>query len=228
MVNYEVDAALLRPFVPRGTELDTWKGSSFVSLVAFRFLDTRVLGLPIPLHRDFAEVNLRFYVRRVLGSELRRAVVFLREVVPRRTIVAVARWVYNEPYVASPTRGQVAPTPPPSVEYAWRLKGAWHTCAAKARLPGSVPEPQTLEAFIIEHHWGYTRQRDGGTIEYRVEHPRWTAWLVADFRLQADVASLCGPELGAALVQPRSVLIADGSPVRVFWPQRGVASAAAG
>jgi hypothetical protein len=32
--------------------------------------------------------------------------------------------------------------------------------------------PGSEEEFITEHYWGYTRQRDGGTIEYRVEHPR--------------------------------------------------------
>ena len=64
MLNYEADAALLRPLVPAGTELDTWGGVTYASVVGFLFLDTRVLGVPIPFHRDFEELNLRFYVRR--------------------------------------------------------------------------------------------------------------------------------------------------------------------
>ena len=78
MLNYEVDASLLLPFVPSGTELDRWNGKVFVSLVGFRFLKTKLLGfLPIPLHSNFDEVNLRFYVRRQEGDEIRRGVVFV-------------------------------------------------------------------------------------------------------------------------------------------------------
>src|SRR5258706_9709950 len=35
MLNYEVDAGLLLPFVPAGTELDRWNGKVFVSLLDF-------------------------------------------------------------------------------------------------------------------------------------------------------------------------------------------------
>lgn len=220
MANYEIDPALLQPHLPAGTELDLWEHSTFVSLVALRFRDTRLLGVPIPLHRNFEELNLRFYVRRVVGQEVRRAVVFLREVVPRHAITAVARAVYNEPYVTLPMRSEVDPTPPPSARYAWRLNGSWHSCKAQGKAPGRVPELDTLDAFITEHYWGYTRQRDGGTIEYRVEHPRWTVWSVPDFQLEADLGALYGTALASALDRPRSVLIADGSPVRVFWPRR--------
>jgi uncharacterized protein YqjF (DUF2071 family) len=57
MLNYRVDPSLLEPLVPRGTILDAWRGATYVSLVGFLFRDTRVLGVPIPLHRDFEEVN---------------------------------------------------------------------------------------------------------------------------------------------------------------------------
>jgi uncharacterized protein YqjF (DUF2071 family) len=220
MASYEIDAALLEPYVPSGTTPDSWMGGTFVSLVAFRFLDTRVLGLPIPLHRNFDEVNLRFYVRRVVGSEVRRGVVFLREVVPRRAIAAVARLLYNEPYIAVPMRSVVQPTPPPSVEYRWRLEGSWHSCAATATGPGILPQPETFEAYIAERNWGYTRQRGGGTIEYRVEHPRWTVWRVTDFRVPAELTGLCDRALASVLVEPRSVLLADGAPVTVSSPRR--------
>src|SRR5688572_20837157 len=77
LANYAVDPALLRDYVPAGTELDTWQGGHLVSLVAFQFLDTRVCGMAIPGHRNFIEVNLRFYVRRHLKAGWRRGVVFI-------------------------------------------------------------------------------------------------------------------------------------------------------
>ena len=64
MLNFAVDPALLRPFLPAGTEIDSFEGRTYVSLVGFQFNDTRVAGFAIPFHRSFEEVNLRFYVRR--------------------------------------------------------------------------------------------------------------------------------------------------------------------
>src|SRR5438105_3314941 len=104
MLNFAADPKILRPLVPSNTELDFYKGQTFFSVVGFLFLDTRVVGLPIPLHRDFEEVNLRFYVRRKSGDEWRRGVVFVRELVPRRAIALVARLFYGEPYLGLPMR----------------------------------------------------------------------------------------------------------------------------
>jgi hypothetical protein len=68
--------------------------------------------------------------------------------------------------------------------------------------------------------WGYTRQADGGTVEYRVEHPRWRVWRAETSTLECDVASLYGSEfVGPLAVAPASALVAEGSPVVVY---RGV------
>src|SRR4029079_1533831 len=98
MANYEVDPALLGPRLPAGTTLDLHEGRCFVSLVGFMFLDTRVLGFPVPFHVNFEEVNLRFYLKRELETEIRRGVVFIKEIVPRFAIATVARVMYGEPY----------------------------------------------------------------------------------------------------------------------------------
>ena len=90
MANYEVDPAILRNRVPAGTEIDLWSGRCFVSVVGFMFLDTRIMGIPVPFHRNFEEVNLRFYVTRTIDGEIRRGAVFVKEIVPRRAIVLVA------------------------------------------------------------------------------------------------------------------------------------------
>jgi hypothetical protein len=63
-LNYACPRAWPDPLVPRGTELDTWQGQTLVSLVGFLFAGTRLKGLPVPGHRTFEEVKLRFYVRR--------------------------------------------------------------------------------------------------------------------------------------------------------------------
>lgn len=217
MLNYEVDPALLRPLVPAGTELDAWSGITYASVVGFRFLDTRVLGIPIPFHRDFEELNLRFYVRRKGPEGWRRGVVFVKELVPRFAIAAVARAVYNENYVAVPMRHRVDvhPSSDGIVEYGWRHGGRWSGLRAEVTGEAAPLVAGSEAEFITEHYWGYARQRDGGSVEYRVEHPRWNVWR-ATATLDCDVAALYGPGFAEFLAgPPLSALVADGSPVIV-------------
>ena len=225
MLNYRVEPSLLAPLVPAGTELDAWQGTTFVSVVCFLFRRTRLLGLPIPFHRNFEELNLRFYVRRAQGPDTRRGVVFVKELVPRRAIATVARLVYNEPYRALPMRHQIdldASTGDPTyVEYGWRLGGRWARVSVVPRGPSAPIATGSEEEFITEHYWGYTRQRDGSTVEYEVEHPRWRVWQASEATLDADVEALYGADFARVLAgRPSSAFLADGSAVRVMRPVR--------
>jgi hypothetical protein len=226
MLNYQVAPELLRPHVPAGTELDTWQGASYLSVVGFLFRNTRILGAVVPFHRHFEEVNLRFYVRRKVGSEVRRAVTFLKELVPRRAIATVARLAYNEPYKALPMRHHLGSVDtstgaPSVVEYAWRQRSGWSRLVVKPAGSAESPRAGSQEEFITEHYWGYTRQRDGGTVEYRVEHPRWHVWPVAQAGLEGDLAEIYGPAVAGVLSDaPASAFLADGSAVTVFAPSR--------
>lgn len=218
MLNYPIEPSILAPHVPRGTELDEWGGRTFISLVAFSFLDTRVKGVAVPFHRDFEEINLRFYVRFKGPEGWRRGVVFVREVVPRRAIASIARWLYNENYVACPTRSdrQQAADGSRILEYGWSHKGNWLTIGATHSGSPSLPEKGSEEEFITEHYWGYTSQRDGGTVEYRVEHPQWNVWPASDHVASGDFADFYGSEFAEALRStPSSAFVADGSAVTV-------------
>lgn len=221
MLNFVVDPKVLGPRVPVGTELDFHEGRTFLSVVGFLFLDTRVVGLPIPLHRDFEEVNLRFYVQRKSANEWRRGVVFVRELVPRRAIALIARTFYGEPYMALPMRhvlehkdGDVF------AEYQWRRGRRWETLGMTA-----TGEPQSAaqgshEEFITEHYWGYTARRDGCS-EYRVEHPRWRLWTAKTTKFEAEVATLYGPPFVEPLAAtPVSAFIAEGSHIQVHRRNR--------
>ncbi|HMG05388.1 MAG TPA: DUF2071 domain-containing protein [Chthoniobacterales bacterium] len=216
MLNFAIDPEILAPLIPSGTELDFHNRQTFLSVVGFLFLDTRVVGFRIPLHRDFEEVNLRFYVRRKSTDGWRRGVVFVRELVPRQAIAIVARTFYGEPYYALPMRhslehkeGRVL------AEYQWRRGKRWETLGMTA-----IGEPQGVaqgshEEFITEHYWGYTARRSG-TSEYRVEHPRWRLWTAQTTKFEADVATLYGPQFVAALSAPAvSAFIAEGSHIEV-------------
>lgn len=125
MLNYEVDAAVLQPLVPRGTELDLHEGCALASVVGFRFLRTRLLGIAVPFHWDFEEVNLRFYDRRSTNGEVGRGVVFVREIVPRAAIAHPPWhvWTGSAPALAADVTGLYgasfasAPANPPRSSY---------------------------------------------------------------------------------------------------------------
>ncbi|HSY19647.1 MAG TPA: DUF2071 domain-containing protein [Candidatus Acidoferrales bacterium] len=219
MLNYEVDAAILKPFVPAGTELDVWSGKNYVSLVGFLFLNTRVRGIPIPFHQNFEELNLRFYVRRKAEDGWRRGVVFIKELVPKAAIAFVARKFYNENYVALPMSHRIerAGDAIKSAAYFWQFNGRQNHLKvetqgeAKPLVAGSEPE------FITEHYCGYARQREGTTMEYRVEHPRWRVWESQAAEFQGDAVGLYGPQFGEVLGRPpASAFLAEGSEVAVF------------
>jgi uncharacterized protein YqjF (DUF2071 family) len=215
MLNFRADPELLKPYVPAGTELDAWCGETLVSIVGFRFLNTRLSGVAIPWHRDFDEVNLRFYVRREADGQIRRGVTFLRELVPRRAIAWLARAVYNEPYAACRMRSETGQR----CRYSWRIGGRWHSLEVQPRGDPAPLEEGSPEEFVAERYWGYTRGRGGRTIEYRVEHPRWRVWRTAEARLDCDIAAVYGTRFAGVLNQkPCSAFLADGSAVTVYRP----------
>lgn len=223
-LNYHCPPALLEPLVPRGTELDDWQGQTLVSLVGFHFRDTLVRGIGVPCHRTFEEVNLRFYVRRTDPSgEIRKAVVFIRELVPRRAIAAVARRVYNEPYLALPMSNANDVEYPVGglVAYFWSIQRRKFSLIANIAGEPDEPGPDTQATFVTEHYWGYTRQPDGGTREYRVAHPRWPVWNPSSFHLEGPMQLVFGATFAEILSQqPVSIFVAPGSNVSVFPARR--------
>jgi len=218
MLNYEVDGALLEQHVPAATELDTWHGKVFVSLVGFLFLNTRVFGVPIPLHRNFEEVNLRFYVRRQAQGEVHRGVVFIREIVPRFAIATVARVFYNENYVSLPMSHRIQnSSKEKTVEYSWKTKTGLNRIGLVTAGEPELPATGSEEQFITEHYWGYAAQRNAGCTEYRVAHPPWRVWHAASAQFEGDMAPHYGSELAKVLQgRPASAFLAEGSEVTVY------------
>ena len=219
MLNYEVEPALLKEFVPAGTELDSCAAKTYVSLVGFRFCRTKLFGtVPIPFHTEFEEINLRFYVRRSVGSETRRGVVFIAEIVPKRSIALTARRFYGENYVRRPMAHRVLTNNSKlEVEYSWGTGNQVCKLQAEANGTPSLPAEGSLEQFITEHYWGYSRQRDGSTVEYHVSHVPWKVWTATHANFSGNPGDLYGEELSRVLTKtPASAFLAGGTPVQVF------------
>ena len=217
MANYEVDPSLLAGRVPAGTELDLNEGRCFVSLVGFMFLDTRVMDFLVPFHINFEEVNLRFYVQREMETEIRRGVVFVKEIVPRIAIALVARVLYGEPYerwAMSNFRDNE------HVRYSWQKGGCSNTMSVERGESEGVPDTGSHGEFIIEHYWGYTKRGPNRTDEYKVEHPKWELFAAEHARIDVDFGGTYGEEFAFLNQQkPYSVLLAKGSEIAVYKGQ---------
>lgn len=214
MANYEVAPEILTERLPKGTELDFHEGKCFVSVVAFMFLETRVLGIPVPFHINFEEANLRFYVRRETEGELRRGVVFVKEIVPRWAIAAVANTLYGEPYEAwrmsNFKKGN-------TLGYSWRKGSEAHSIKVEIGENLGVPPENSHGEFIIEHYWGYTKRGAERTDEYRVEHPKWKIFEVKNAVIEIDFGKLYGTQFAFLNErEPHSVFMAKGSRVAVY------------
>jgi uncharacterized protein YqjF (DUF2071 family) len=223
MLNYEVEPAILRQYVPRGVELDAFAGRTFLSLVGFQFLHTKLCGfLAVPFHSNFDEVNLRFYVRRDEGGEERRGVVFIRELVPRVAIAWLARLMYGEKYDACPMQHRIERSAAGiSAEYGWKWRSERFRLSAQAHGTPARVAAGSIENFITEHYWGYAAKSASATIEYRVSHEPWRVWVSRNARFEGDGTALYGSGFGEILRRsPDSAFIAEGSLVLVHTGQR--------
>lgn len=219
MANYAVPPAILGRYLPKGVEIDTFDQKAYVSLVGFMFRQTSLFNIPIPFIGTFEEINLRFYVRRVEGDIIKRGVVFISEAVPYKLVAWLANKLYYEHYIAVPTknvtlnRGSTR-----EVNYQWKINHRWNHLGVTA-MKESVPMlAGSIEEFIFEHYYGYTKVSGHATQEYQVKHPRWQVNKVRDYSIDCDFRSVYGDDFAFLNQQnPDSVFMAEGSGVVIKW-----------
>ena len=217
MANYEVSPALLAPYVPFGTELDLWEGKCYVSLVGFMFSNTKLLGIKIPFHTNFEEVNLRFYVKRFNGTQYKRGVVFIKEIVPKPALTFVANTVYQENYETLPMQNRWEETSEKRlVTYQWKKNNHWNSFSVTTKRD-AVPIPVGSDTeFITEHYWGYAHRNKHSANEYEVTHPKWEHYPVLDYKIEVAFEAVYGASFGfLSNTSPTSVFLAEGSPITV-------------
>lgn len=215
IVNYEIDPDLLMKYLPEGTELDFYKGKCYVSLVGFMFLNTKLLGFPIPFHRNFEEVNLRFYVKKKENESWKRGVVFIKEIVPKPALSLVANSVYKENYHTMPMKNSIMEKDEEQlIKYSWKDK-SWYSIQITAENKAQAMKADSEFEFITEHYWGFTKT-ESTTSEYEVCHPKWDCYFVKDHQLNIDFQKIYGNDFDCLNHQePVSVMLAEGSEIQV-------------
>lgn len=219
MANYVVSPEILLPHLPFGVELDLYQGRCYVSLIGFLFANVRLKGIRIPFHTNFEEVNLRFYVRRTdPDGVVHRGVVFLQELVPRSAVSFVANTFYGESYVTRATRHAWKRSDDVlNIRYQWRWRGVWRSMEVFASANAEPIAVGSLEEFITEHYWGYTRRNAKRSSGYEVAHQRWEVYPVRKFVTNVDFREQYGaPFASLQRSDPDSVLLAEGSAIEVL------------
>jgi len=219
MANYEIDPSYLLPYLPKGVELDYFNGKSYISLVGFMFKDSRIFKTPIPFLGTFEEVNLRFYVIRKDRNEIKRGVVFINETVPNKTVAWVANILYKEHYIAIPTtHSWKINENNKEIEYQWLVNNNWNSLKVVANLAKQKMQPNSIEEFIFEHYFGYTKVNANHSIEYKINHPSWEINEIQDYSVKCNFKDFYGDYFEVLnSTKPHSVMLAEGSIISVDW-----------
>jgi len=217
LINYEVDVKILDKYVPMGTEIDLWNNKCYVSLVGFMFNDTKLLGLKIPFHTNFEEINLRFYVKRLENGEWKRGVVFIKEIVPKKAITFIANTFYQEHYQTNNMRHAVAENSySRTFSYQWQNDNQWNSIQLETKLDQSVIGLNSEAEFITEHYFGYTKYDANTTFEYEVTHPRWKQFEIINYKIEVVFENNYGKDfIFLNETKPISVFLAKGSKITV-------------
>lgn len=224
MANYIIDPDVLLPYLPKGTELDFYENKTYVSLVGFMFKKTKIFGIPIPVFGSFEEVNLRFYVIRKENDALKRGVVFINETVPNKFVAWVANHLYKEHYTAIPTKHKwILERNKKHIEYHWKVNQKWNSLSVEASMVKKPMAKNSIEEFIFEHYYGYTRINSSITEEYKIDHPSWEINEILDYNINCDFKEVYGKDFEFLKYQaPASVMIAEGSQIAVKWKRNKI------
>ncbi|WP_395049474.1 YqjF family protein [Flavobacterium sp.] len=219
MANYEIDPKILIPFIPQGVELDLFNGKAYISLVGFMFKKTKLFNIPIPYLGTFEEINLRFYVIRKEGNKIKRGVVFINETIPYPIVAWMANKLYKEHYTVVPTKHEISNDDNiKKANFEWLLNKKWNRIYVEASTETKEMKNDTLEQFIYEHYYGFTKIDAHKTEEYKLQHPSWKTNKVFNYKIDCDFKAMYGNSFSILnTTEPEAVFIAEGSSVKIEW-----------
>ena len=222
VLDIRIDPKILLPRVPKGLELNYHDDKAYVSLVG-RFLnDVKMARFPFLASRGFAELDLRFYVKRQSGPREIKGTCVIKDYVPN----AYGSWMLSTLFKTSLGRMEMSRQASgfgkrglaPKIDYKWKVGEFQNRIMIKGRSLMRKTGPETQIGFILNHKHEFAT-RNSKTVQYRVQRPPWIVWDAAQACFQCDARNLFGQEFAKTLAgRPSSVFIAEGSPMTIFEP----------
>lgn len=223
-VTWVVDASMVRPFVPTGTEIDQFQGHALISIVASHMRDVRWRGMQVPFLRSYSALHLQTYVRERSDTHPGRAGLVVLDAMVSRQAVALASHValgvrmqtrrMRQVAVPDVSPDTLAPDAQRSMVYEWYREKAWERIVALTVGAPRGMRRESVEEFVTERRWGFTRNQARPTTTYHIDHERWNITLLEDCLFEVDLETLYGPRFTEALSgEPVSSIAATGSPV---------------
>jgi uncharacterized protein YqjF (DUF2071 family) len=225
MANYEIDPQILLPFLPNGVEIDLFEDKCYISLVGFMFKNTQLFNVPIPWFGTFEEINLRFYVVRKEGNKIKRGVVFINETIPYPIVAWVANKLYKEHYTVVPTKHeQEVNSDFQKIKFEWLVNSNWNSMEVSYSFGTDKMKKDSLEQFIYDHYFGYTKISNTKTEEYKLQHPIWKTHTTSNYEIECDFQAMYGTDFAILNeTKPTAIFIAKGSRVGIEWKRNKLA-----
>jgi uncharacterized protein YqjF (DUF2071 family) len=214
--HWPVDAAVLRPQVPKQLQIDTYEGQAWVAVVPFRMTGVRLRGTPsVPWLSEFPELNVRTYV--TFGGK--PGVWFFSLDAGNFLAVVIARAWFHLPYFRARMTCEK--------HQSWIHYQSERThrgapsglLAGRYRPVGEIFSPRagTLEHFLTERYCLYAADALGRIIRGEIHHPPWPLQ-VAEVEFTANTMAEAA---GVALPARKPLLhFSQRQDVVVWRPQR--------
>jgi hypothetical protein len=215
--NYRIEPSILEKHIPVGTKLEAHNGKHYVSLVAFRYCETRLLNIRVPYHHIFEEINLRFYVKREVSPGIWRSeVAFTKLFFPKIALTLVAKYIYKENYETLKMRHHWSENKDHLLTSYGLHKKRWHNFEIQSDKKSMKIDSNSSEFFFSKQYWGTSQIDHKSCTVYEIEHPDWETHEVFNWEISFDFKALFGPEFKhLSDTQPDSVHLFKGSEVIV-------------
>ena len=131
----------------------------------------------------------------------------------------VANKIYNEHYTVVPTKHKIITEKSSrKVIFEWLVNKKWNFITVPTSNTSKKMKADSLESFIYEHYYGYTKIAENKTEEYKLQHPSWKVNQVMDYNIECDFEAMYGKSFSILnQTKPEAVFIAEGSAVGIEW-----------
>jgi hypothetical protein len=105
-----------------------------------------------------------------------------------------------------------------NIKYEWKINHKWNAISFLCATEKHKIEQNSIEEFIFERYFGFTKLDKNNSQEFRINHPKWLTQKIIKCDINCDFTAMYGSSFaGLNQQKPDSILFANGSSVSVNW-----------